>query len=262
MVCGGRFIPASVVRACQHGVQSLDGGGDQTKAYVNLAAAYSNARKPRRALRSLAIAQHHASPGNHLQHFMQLETASNPLAIKQTADANRCLRRIMLNILEMPQSRSADLLYSECCKLLCKTNVQLKKNDAARCWLRRAMEAEGWLELDRPLANSLQLDAQILNSMGKFQLARESLIAASQIMDRSETDECLRCRVQLDIAISEVEIGESDTARARLVGILPTLRRKRDCHSAELLPVVAQALSYIVTPKRRLRRKTNPETIV
>ena len=165
MVCGGRFSPSAVVKACQHGLaQSSDRGGDQTKAYVNLAVAYSNAGKPRRALRSLAIAQHHAPPGNRLQHFLQLEIASNLLAIKQTADANRCLRRVMLHILEMPQSRSADLLYSECCKLLCKLNIQLEQNDAARSWLRQCMEAEDSLQLDGQRASSLQLEAQILSS--------------------------------------------------------------------------------------------------
>ena len=261
-MCGGRFIPASVVRACQHGLQSSEGREDQTKAYVKLAVAYSNAGKPRRALRSLAIAQYYAPPANRWQHFLELEMASNLLAIKQTADADRCLRRVMPHILEMPQTRSAGMLYAECCKLLCKTNVQLEKNGAARSWLRRAMEAEDSLQLDGPLASSLQLEAQILSSLGKFQLAKESLITAAHIMDRSETDECLKCKVQLDIAISEVEMGEVDPARARLVGFLPTLRRKRDCHSAKLLPVAAQALSYIVTPKRRLRRKTNPETVV
>jgi hypothetical protein len=262
VVCGGRFIPSAVVRACLHGLQSLEGGEDQTKAYVKLAVAYSNAGKPRRALRSLAIAQHHAPPGNRWQHFLELEIASNLLAIGHTADADRCLRGVMPHILEMPQTRSAGMLYAECCKLLCKMNVQLLKKGAARSWLRRAMSTEDSLQLDGPLANSFQLDAQILRSEGKFQLAKDSLVTAAHIMDRSETDECLKCKVQVDIAISDVEMGEIDPARARLLGVLPTLRRKRDCHSAELLPLAAQALSCIVTPKRRLGRKTHPESAV
>ena len=256
VVCGGRFIPTVVVRACQHGLQNPDGGGDQTKAYVKLAIAYSSAGKPRRALRSLAIAQHHAPPGHRWEHFLELEIESSLLAIGHTADADRCLRKIMPRILEMPQTRSAGMLYAECCKLLCKMNAQIEKKGAARSWLRRAMEAEESLQLDGSLANSLQLDAQILSSEGKFQLAKESLVTAAHIMSLSETDECLRCKVQVDIAISEVEMGEFDPAPARLLGVLPALRRKRDYHSARLLPVAAQALSCIVTPKRRLRRKT------
>ena len=263
VVCGSRFIPSAVVTACLFGLQSSAHlGGDQAKAYVKLAVAYSNAGRPRRALRSLAIAQHHALPGSRWEHFLKLEIASNLLAIGHTADAERCLRSVMPQILEMPQTRSAGLLYAECCKLLCKMNVQLEKHGAARSWLRSAMEAEDSLQLDGPLANSLQLDAQILSTEGQFQLAKESLITAAHIMSRCETDECLKCKVQVDIAIYEVEMGECDPARSRLLGVLPTLRRrKRDCHSAELLPIAAQALSCIVTPKRRLRRKTWPESV-
>ena len=129
--------------------------------------------------------------------------------------------------------------------------------------MRKAMDAEDPLQLDGPLANSLQLDAPILSSESKFQLAKDSLATATHIMDRSEIDECLKCKVQVHIAISEMEMGERDPARARLSGVLPTLRRrKRDCHSAKLLPIAAQALSCIVTPKRRLRQKTWPESVV
>ena len=78
----------------------------------------------------------------------------------------------MPHILEMPQTRAAGLHYAECCKLLCKMNVQLGKRGAARSWLRSAMEAEDSLQLDGPLANSLQIDAQILSSEGKFRLAK------------------------------------------------------------------------------------------
>ena len=263
VVCGGRFIPAVVVRACQHGLRSSEGRADQTKGHIKLAVAFSNAGKPRRALRSLEVAQRHAPPGSRLEPFLELEIASNLLALGRTADADRCLRKVMPHVLEMPQTQSAGMLYAECCNLLCKMHVQLEKTGAARSWLRRAMVAEVSLQLDGPLVNSLQLDAQILNSEGNFQLARDALITAAHIMQYSETDECLKCKVQVDIAISEAEMGERDPARARLLGVLPTLRRrKRDCHSAKLLPIAAQALSCIVTPKRRLRQKTWPESVV
>ena len=82
-------------------------------------------------------------------------------------------------------------------------------------------------------------------------------------MSRCETDEYLKCKVQVDIAIAEVEMGECDPARARLLGVLPALRRqlKRDRHIAELVPIAAQALSCIVTPERRLRRKSWLESV-
>ena len=108
----------------------------------------------------------------------------------------------------------------------------------------------------------LQLNVQIRSSESKFQLAKESFITAAHIMSSCETDECLKWKVQVDIAISEIEMGECDPARARLFGVLPTFRRwKRDCHSEELLRIAVQALSCIVTPKRRFRRKIWPESV-
>ena len=141
-------------------------------------------------------------------------------------------------------------------------NVQREKHGEARAWLRRAMEVEDSLELHGQLVHSLHIDAQILSYEGKFQLAKESLITAAHIMSRCETDECLKCTVQFDIAIAEVKMGEHDTARARLSAVIPTLRRrKRDCQSADLLRRAARCLSRIVSPKRRLRRKTWPEEV-
>ena len=260
VVCGSRFRPSAVVRACLFGLQNAD-GGDLAKRYVKLAIAYSGAGKPRLALRTLVIAQHHAAPGSRWGHFLKLEIASNLLAIRRTADADNCLQSVMPEILEMPQTRSSGLLFAECCTLLCKTNVQLEKHGEARAWLRRAMEVQGSLQLDGPLANSLQLDAEILSCEGKLQLAKESLITASHVMSRCETDECLKCKVQLDIAEAEKRLGQYDPARARLSAVIPTLRRKRDRQSAELLRGAARALSCIVSPRRRLRRKTQPEKV-
>ena len=78
-------------------------------------------------------------------------------------------------------------------------------------------------------------------------------------MLRCETDECLKGRLQVDIAITEAELGENHLARARLSGVLPTLRQRKRDRRAELLPIAAVALSHIASPTRRLRRKTWPE---
>ena len=115
--------------------------------------------------------------------------------------------------------------------------------------------------LECALAQALQLDARILSWEGKFQLAKESLITASQIMSLAETDVCLKCKVQLDIAEAEKRLGQYDLARTRLSDVIPTLRRRRDRQSAKLLRGAARALSGIVSPKRRLRRKTRPEKV-
>ena len=166
-------------------------------------------------------------------------------------------------VFQLPRSYASAVLYTHCCTLLGKTNAQLEKHGTAKAWLRRAMEVQGDLGLDVALANSLQLEATILSCEGKHALAKESLQGAESIVSGRESDECLRCKLQVDIAIAEIELGECDPARARLTGLLPTLRRrKRDRFSLELLPVAARALSRIVTPKRRLRRKSLLESIV
>ena len=260
VVCGSCFLHSAVVRACEFSLQKAD-GADLAKRYVKLAIAYSGAGKPRLALRMLVIAQRHAVPGFTWEHFMKLEIASNLLAIRRTSLAESCLRSVMPEILEMPKTRSSGLLFAECCTLLCKTSVQRENYAEARSWLRRAMQVEDSLELHGPLANSLQLDAQILSCEGNLQLAKESLITASHVMSRCETDECLKCKVQLDIAEAEKRLGQYDPARARLSAVISTLRRRRDRQSAKLLRGATRALSCIVSPKRRLRRKTWPEKV-
>ena len=262
VVCGSRYQPSSVVRACLFGVQNADVADDPAKSYAKLAVAYSNAGRPRRALRSLAIAQNLAVPGTRWYHFIVLETAQNLLVIGDAASAERCLQSVMPSLLSLPTTLSSGVLYSSCCVLLSKTSMQLEKRGTARAWLRRAMHVQGDLGLDLPLADSLQLDAKMLSREGQHRQAKESLQRAERILLQRETDEGVKCQLQVDLAAMELQLGENDQARGRLFAVLPTLRRrKRDRFSAELLPVAARALSRIVSPTRRLRRKTRPEMV-
>ena len=124
------------------------------------------------------------------------------------------------------------------------------------------MHVQGDLSLDLPLADSLQLEAKMLSCDGQHRQAKESLQRAERILLQRETDEGVKCQLQVDLAAMELQLGENDQARGRLFAVLPTLRRrKRDRFSAELLPVAARALSRIVSPTRRLRRKTRPEMV-
>ena len=76
-------------------------------------------------------------------------------------------------------------------------------------------------------------------------------------MSEAETDECLKASLQVQIADVETKLGQHGPARARLTAVLPMLRRrKRDYFGADLLPTAVCALSRIVTPSRRIRRKT------
>lgn len=261
--CGSCFEPLSVVKACLLSVRlCVTDGSDLARPYLKLAVAYSRAGRPRRARHSLEIAQNHAVPGSRLFHFIQLENAQNALILGHPAEAERYLKGVMPTLLQLPTTLAEALLYTLCCTMLSKTDVQFERYDSARLWLRRAIGIQADLDLHGELTTSLQLDANILRIEGKHHEAKRALQIAEDIMTRHETDEVLRCKLQLDIASTEVELGEHALARERISGFLPTLRRRKsDRCSAKLVPVAARALSTIVSPRRRLRRKTFPERV-
>ena len=261
-VCGSRFQPSAILNACLLGVEASP--ADPAKAHLKLAMAYAGAGDPLRALNSLAIAQHSVEPGSRWHSMIALETAQSHLAIGQVASAESCLRSVMPKLLELPRTVSSGVLFANCCTLLCKTTMQQERNVQARAWLRRAINIQADLGLDRPLATSLQLDARLLSREGKYLLAKKTLQSADRLLSRCETDECVRASVKVEMAIAEVQLGETDAAQAILRGVLPTLRRRSkldDKFSADLLPTAARALALIVAPQRRLRRKTRPECV-
>ena len=167
----------------------------------------------------------------------------------------------MPTILLVPTSRPAAALYAHCCLLKYKINVQRDKQCAAASWLRRAIGVQSDFGLDPPLAASLQLYADLLNKEAKHQEAKQALERSERLMSNYETDPYLKSRLHVDLAKTEVRLGQRNSARARLSGVLPTLRKRRDRFSADLLPDAAWALSGIATPSRRLRRKTMPERV-
>jgi len=260
VVCGSRFTPSAVVQACLLGLEGPV--GQDANAYIKLAVAYSSAGDPRCALRSLAIAQHLAVSGSRWELLIKIETAQSLLAIGHVDDADACLRGVMPRILEMPRTFGNGILFASCCTLLCKTSMQQAKFGPARAWLRRALNIQADLGLNASLATSLELDAKLLSSQGKYDLAKRTLQTAQDIMSEAESDEVLKGSVQVQIANAEIHLGEHGPARARLAAVLPMLRRrKRDHFATDLLPIAACALSRIVTPSRRLRRKTGPERV-
>ena len=192
VVCGSRFRPLSVVRACLHGVQSRAADSSEltkAKAHGKLAVAYSSAGRHQDALQSLAIAQSHAAPGSRWEHFLKLESAQNLLSIGQTEEAQRCLRSVMPTLLQLPTSLPEASLYSHCCMLLAEMNVQNQRRDAAKSWLRRAIEVQGELGLRAPLATTMQLYSELLSDDNEHHHAKTVLEDAERIVERYETDE-------------------------------------------------------------------------
>ena len=165
-MCGSRFRPLSVVRACLFGVQSCDGDSSdltKAKAHGKLAVAYSSAGRHEEALQSLAIAQRHAAPGSRWEYFLKLESAQNLLSIGQTDEAQRCLRSVMPTLLQLPTSLPEASLYAHCCMLLAKTSVQNERRAAAKSWLRRATDVQADFGLHAPLDTTLQLYPELLS---------------------------------------------------------------------------------------------------
>ena len=263
VVCGSNFEPLAVVRACLHNLQNCGvSSGELAKAHGKLAVAYSIAGRPRQALRSLAIAHLHAEPNSRWEQFLKLESAQNLLCIGETTEADRVSRNVMPTALRVPTSKPEAALYAHCCLVKCKINVQRDKQGPAASWLRRAIGVQSDFGLDAPLATSLQLHAELLSKEGKHHEAKQALERAEGLMLNYETDAVLRARVAVDLAKTEVRLGQFDSARTRLSGVLPMLRkRKRDRDSAGLLQNAARALSDITSPVRRLRRKTLPEKV-
>ena len=260
VVCGSRWHPQAVVDACVSGLEGPTASQD-AKAYVKLAVACSAAEDPRSALRSLAIAQHLVEPESRWDHFIKVETGQNLLAIGLVDDAERCLRGVMPRLLQLPRRAPSGVLFAACCVLLCKTNSRKEKFGPARAWLRRALNIQADLGLQAPLATSLQMDASLLMRQGKYHIAKKTLQSAERILSRVETDECLKAGLQLQIADVETKLGERGSARTRRAAVLPMLRRrKREHFGADLLPT-AIAMSKLVNPSRRLRRKTCPECV-
>ena len=162
----------------------------------------------------------------------------------------------------MPRTFGNGILFASCCTLLCKTSMQQAKFGPARAWLRRALNIQADLGLNASLATSLELGAKHLSRQGKYDLAKITLQTAEDIMSEAESDECLKASLQVQIADVETKLGEDGPARARLSRVLTMLRkRKHDHFATELLPIAACALARIVTPSRRLRRKTGPERV-
>ena len=108
----------------------------------------------------------------------------------------------------------------------------------------------------------MQLYSELLSRDNEYQEAKTVLQDAESVISLYETDEYLKCRVQVDLATTEVQLGQYDPAQARLSTVLPTLRqRKRDVCSADIAVVATRSLSGIINPTRRLRRKTWPERV-
>ena len=105
------------------------------------------------------------------------------------------------------------------------------------------------------------IEIEKAKAVGADKVAVYEFVSAQQYLAKAREEQGYAdYQVAVDLAKTEVRLGQFDSARTRLSGVLPTLRkRKRD--GAGLLPIAARALSDITRPVRRLRRKSLPEKV-
>jgi len=154
------------------------------------------------------------------------------------------------------------VLAGEACVLLGEFNIRAGNTNVAAAWLNRGLLIQSGTGPPHTLVATLVLLSTLLRKQGRELDAQGFLTSAESVLADTESDECVKANLQLEIANTEICLGDKRAARRRLSATLPTLRRRKRCvPSQELLQSAAGILSKLVEPTRRLRRKTFPEAV-
>ena len=90
-------------------------------------------------------------------------------------------------------------------------------------------------------------------------LAHETRRVALNILRTEEDNIATIALAQIELAKTEVVMGETSLAASRYVDAIHVLRKRRSSVCVATLPTVRKELACIVRPSRRLRCKTLPE---
>ena len=173
----------------------------------------------------------------------------------------RDLLEELLPCLLRNSERWAWLERIELCTVLGATYVKLGVWGNAETYLFMAIESH--------LANERANYKHVVRCMGeiaKFYDAREILPLAHET--RRVALNILRCEeenlatialAQLELAKTEVAMGEKSLPASRYVDAIQVLRKRRSSVCVATLPAARKELACIVRPSRRLRSKTLPE---
>ena len=101
--------------------------------------------------------------------------------------------------------------------------------------------------------------AKFYDARADIPLAQETRRVAFNILRSEETDMGRIALAQLELAKSDVAIGERSAAAAHYRAAIKVLRKRRSSICLGALPAARKDLSLVLTPKRRLRGKTLPE---
>ena len=111
----------------------------------------------------------------------------------------------------------------------------------------------------RNVVKCMQEIAKFYDARSDLPLAHETRRVAFNILRSEETDMGRVALAQLELAKSDVAIGEISAAAAQYANAIKVLRKRRSSVCLGALPDARRELALVLTPNRRLRRETLPE---
>ena len=149
----------------------------------------------------------------------------------------------------------------EVCTVLGAIYVHLGDWENAETYLFMAIESH----LSNPDANYKHV-VRCMGDIAKFYDAREILPLAHEtrrvalnILRTEEDNLATIALAQLDLAKTEVAMGDKPLAAGRYRDAIQVLRKRRSSNALGALPQARRELAALVKPSRRLRGKTLPE---
>ena len=149
----------------------------------------------------------------------------------------------------------------EVCTVLGAIYVHLGDWENAETYLFMAIESH----LSNPDANYKHV-VRCMGEIAKFYDAREILPLAHEtrrvalnILRTEEENMATIALAQLELAETEVSMGEKPLAASRYMVAIQVLRKRRSSNALGALPQAREELACIARPCRRLRCKTLPE---
>ena len=182
---------------------------------------------------------------------------------KDSGDARkgRDLLEELLPILLREQERWGFFERIECYTCLGACYVALGNFENAETFLFMAIENHLANEHANPrnVVKCMQEIAKFYDARSDLTLAHETRRVAYNILRTEENDMGRVAMAQLELAKSEVAIGEKSAAATHYRAAIKILRKRRSKVCLGALPADRRELAFVLTPKRRLRGKTLPE---
>ena len=101
--------------------------------------------------------------------------------------------------------------------------------------------------------------ASFYDARDMLPLEHETRRVALNILRTEEQNLATIALAQLELAKTEVAMGQTSLAASRYVDAIHVLRKRRSSVCVATLPAARKELACIVRPSRRLRSKTLPE---